>query len=386
MTQADLALLGGKVVTVDGHDRVAEGVAVADGRIAAVGTAREIRQLCGPGTRVVDTAGGAVLPGINDSHLHAFGVGLSRPPLMLDVSVATAHSIAGVAELVRAAARAAPAGTWIRGTGWDAGFLDECREQPGRLPQRADLDAATTEHPVALEEGYGHSTWVNSHALRIAGIDAGTESPPGSEIVPDPNSGEPTGLLREFGAQTLVHRHVPEIDREQRRQALRSTFELLTPLGITSFTDPALGPGGGRQLGGAFHRDGIEVYAELARRKALQARVNVLLLFGDPEAVADAGDMARGLREYTPPEGIDPAWLRIAGVKIFADGIPPSRTSWMSEPYRCRPNEYGSLVVGGADDHARQRELAEMIAVAHDAGYQVGTHATGDRAIDAVVA
>lgn len=385
MPYADLVLVGGTVITVDRRERIAEGVAVVGGRIAAVGSAADMRSMAGPGTRVVDVRGGAVLPGINDSHLHAIGVGLNRPPLMLDVAHPRARSIADVVEAVRREATRVPPGTWIKGTGWDVGFLEECRARPGRLPTRHDLDAATTEHPVVLDEVYGHSTWVNTRALREAGIDASTTSPAGSVVHRDPDSGEPTGLMREFGAQALVHEHLPKVGYDERRRAVRTALDVLTPLGITSFTDPALGPGGDAQLGGAFHQEGIDVYAELADAGQLRARVNVLLLFGEPDGAAGVGDMEAGLRDYRPPREMDPARLRIAGVKIFADGIPPSRTSWMSQPYEGRPGEHGSLVVRGDDPAARERELRRMVELAHEAGHQIGIHATGDRAIDAVV-
>lgn len=386
MARADLILVGGSIITVDARDRVAEGVAVTGGRIAAVGSAADVRAMAGPGTRVIDLGGGAVLPGINDSHLHAIGVGLNLPPLMLDVSYPTVRSLSDVTAAVRERAARTPAGTWIRGAGWDTAFLDECRGNSERLPSREDLDAATTEHPVVLDELYGHSSWANTAALRLAGIDAATTSPPGSVVHKDPESGEPTGLLREFAAQALLHPHMPAVDRDQRRRAVRETLDILTPLGITSFTDPALGPGGDLQLGGAFHQEGIDVYAELAEKGELRARTNVLLLFGEPEGASGAADIERGVRDYRPPVGARPEWLRIAGVKIFADGIPPSHTSWVSEPYADDGSQCGSLVVDGADETARVRELGRMIELAHDAGYQVGVHATGDRTVDAVVA
>lgn len=386
MAEPDIVIVGGSVVTVDANDSVASGVAVSGGRIVDVGDEARIRALAGRRTRVVELDGGAVLPGINDSHLHFFGVGLNRPPLMLDVAYPKARSIAGIADAVRAAAARVPAGQWIRGTGWDVAFLDECRRDPGRMPTRQDLDVATTDHPVVLEEIYGHSSWLNTAALRAAGIDAGTESPHGSVVEKDAVTGEPTGLLREFGAQSLVHRQLPTVGKRERRQAARSTFALLSSLGITSYTDPGLGPGGDGQLGGAFHSEGIEVYSELAASGELGARVNILLLFGAPESASTAADIEEGLRTYRPPELADEAWTRVAGVKIFADGIPPSRTAWLSQEYSDQPGEYGSLVVGGSDDAARTRELERMIAAVHDAGYQAGIHATGDRASDAVVA
>ena len=342
--------------------------------------------MAGPRTRVIRLAGGAVIPGINDSHLHAIGLGLNRPPLMLDVTYPRARSIADVIDAVRAQAALVPPGTWIRGTGWDIGFLSECRAVPGRLPCRQDLDAATTEHPVLLEEVYGHSSWANTRAVRQAGVDAGTVGPAGSVVHKDPRTGEPTGLFREFGAQALLHEKMPPIGHGERRRAIRGALDILTPLGITSFTDPALGPGGDLQLGGAFHQEGIEIYAELAEAGDLRARVNILLLFGEPHGATTADAVADGLRTYHPPTGMDPSRLRIAGVKIFADGIPPSRTAWMSEPYAGTPSEYGSLVVAGADAEERRAELERMVTLVHEAGYQIGIHATGDRAIDAVVA
>lgn len=385
MSHADLVLVNGSVITVDPRDRVAEGVAVVDGRIAAVGAAGHIRSMAGPGTRVIDLRGGAVIPGINDSHLHALGLGLARPPMMLDVTFPAVRSIADIVAALRAEAARVPPGTWIRGRGWDVGYLDECRTEPGRLPTRHDLDAATTEHPVVLEELWAHSSWANTRALREAGIDAATSSPPGSVIVREPG-GEPSGVFREFGAQALLFRAMPAVTLADRRRAVRGALDILTPLGITSFTDPALGPGGDQQLGGAFHSEGIDVYAELAAAGDLRARVNVLLLFGAPHGTAGAGEIEEGLRAYRPPPDVDPAWLRIAGVKIFADGIPPSRTSWVSQPYEGTTDQYGSLVVHGADDAERSRELDRMVALIHAAGYQVGVHATGDRAVDAVVA
>lgn len=364
----DLILVGGSVITIDPRDSVAEAVAIEGGRITAVGAAGDVRSMARPGTRVIDLRGGAVLPGINDSHLHAVGLGLARPPLMLDVHAA---SIADIVAAVRAEAQRVPPDTWIRGTGWDVGYLAEC--VGGRLPDRHDLDAATTEHPVVLEEVYGHSSWANTRALREAGIDAATQSPPGGVVCKDPVTGEPTGLFREFGALALLHERMPRLGRDERRRAVRGALDTLTPLGITSFTDPALGPGGDQQLGGAFHAEGIEAYAELAAAGELRARVNVLLLLGD--------DFEEDLRSYRPPDCGDPARLRIAGVKIFADGIPPSHTAWMSEPYADAPGECGSLVIDGGS-----RELSRMVALAHEAGHQVGVHATGDRAVDATVA
>jgi predicted amidohydrolase YtcJ len=380
---ADLAFTGGPVITADAAGSVATALAVRDGRIAYVGDAEGLREHVGEGTELVDLGGRAVLPGINDSHAHALMFGARQPPLTLDVSPRAARSLAEVAEILRAAAAQVPAGTWLRGIGWDRGYLAECVADPERLPARSDIDAATPDHPVLLDETYGHTSWVNTKALQIAGVTKDTTSAPGSEIVRDRDTGEPTGLLREIAAQALVQAHAPALTRAERRAAIELAQDQLSALGITSYTEPALGPGGDAILGGAFADEGIRVYEELALAGALRARVNVLLLFGEPDGTAGAADIRDGLEAYTMPDAA-PEWLRIAGVKIFADGIPPSKTSWMNEPYV--GGGTGSLVIRGADDREREAELRRMVGIAHRAGMQVGIHATGDRAIDATVA
>lgn len=380
---AQLAFVGA-VVTLDAGGTVAEALAVSDGRIVYVGDRAGLGGHVGPGTELIELAGGAVIPGINDSHLHGVLLGAGMPPRKLDLSYPTVRSIGEVVERVRAATASTPPGTWIVGTGWNRAFLDECRSDPERLPTRWDLDAASTDHPVLLDGSSGHSTWVNSKALELAGIDRASESPAGSMIVKDSGTGEPTGLLHEPGAQGLVQAIVPPLTRERRRDSIRDAQRLLASLGITSYTEPALGPGGDTFLGGAAAAEGIDVYAELARAGESLARINVLLLFGEPDGISGAEDVRTGLASYDRPEDVDPAWLRIAGVKIFADGVPPSKTAWMNEEYE--GGGRGSLVVRGADDAERVSELRAMVAAGHEAGWQVGVHAAGDAAIDAVVA
>ena len=137
-------------------------------------------------------------------------------------------------------------------------------------------------------------------------------------------NGEPTGLLREFAAQALIQGVAPALTRADRRAAIALAQDQLSALGITSYTEPALGPGGDQVLGGAFADEGIRVYEELALAGELRARINVLLLFGEPDGTAGADDIRAGIETYTMPDAA-PEWLRIAGVKIFADGIPRRR-------------------------------------------------------------
>lgn len=373
-----LILVNGRVCTVDDRFSVAEAVAVDGGRIRAVGTSAEIRALAGPASRVIDLAGRTVLPGINDSHLHGAAYGMTKPPFALDLAFPAVRSIADVVAAVRAAAAGTPPGTWIVGLGWDPGYLAECVADARRLPHRRDLDAVAPEHPVCLNDFSAHMLWANTAALRAAGITSAGQAPPGGVVDVD-GAGEPTGLLRE-AAQILVQQHLPQPTIAQRRTAIRNVVAELHGRGITSYTEPGLGVGGGETLFGGLGADNLTAYAELAAENALHARVSVLLL---PAPMGgSAAQLAAGLTGATAVDA-DPRRLRVLGVKIFGDGVPPNRTAWMHDEYV--HGGHGALCVHG-DTPARQAgELREMIRIAHEAGYQVGVHVTGDRAIDTVV-
>ncbi|MEV4097590.1 amidohydrolase [Streptosporangium saharense] len=377
---ADLILVNGDVLTVDADFSVAQAVAVRDGRIIAVGGNAEIEALAGPETRTIDLAGRTLLPGINDSHLHGAAWGLTRPPFALSVGYPAVRSIADIAETVRQATETTPEGEWITGLGWDLGYLDEVLADQSRRPHHRDLDAVSPDHPVALTDFSAHMLWVNAKALEIAGITRETVSPPGG-VIEIGADGEPTGILKE-AAQALVQGLIPIASVEQRKEAIRSAVAALHAEGITSYTEPGLGPGGTQILGGGLSTESLDAYVELARAGELGARVRVLLL---PAAIGgSADDLVAGLEGLGVPEDIDPDLLSVIGVKIFADGVPPNETAWMHEPYGSAGG-YGSLCVHGATDALQEAELREMIRHAHAAGYQLGVHVTGDRGIDAVV-
>ncbi|MFF4663764.1 amidohydrolase [Streptomyces sp. NPDC001282] len=381
-TYADLVFLGGRVVTVDAEFSVASALAVTGGIITAVGGRDDVAPLVGPGTRVVDLRGATLLPGINDSHLHACAFGMATPPLSLDLGHPAVSSLADVAGAVREAVGRVPDGQWITGHGWDTGYLDECVADPSRQPSRRDLDAVSPDHPVVLYSFSGHATWVNSKALELIGIDRHTVAPPGGAIVVD-ESGEPTGMLHE-GAQALVQNALPPLSRQERTDAVRSALATLARLGVTSFTEPGLGPGGDGIMRGALGAETLDVYRRLLADGELTARVGVLLL---PTGMAStAEEFARtltALDESGESAESDPRRLAIHGVKVFADGIVPNKTAWMHEPYV--GGGCGSLCVGGETDAERMSEIGAIIRHAHAAGHQLGVHVTGDRAVDTVV-
>ncbi|MER5967962.1 amidohydrolase [Streptomyces sp. NPDC002057] len=385
-TYADLVFLDGRVVTVDAESTVASALAVTGGIITAVGGRGDVEPLVGPGTRVVDLRGATLLPGINDSHLHGCAFGMSTPPLSLELGHPAVASLAEVAGAVREAVGRVPAGQWVTGHGWDTGYLDECVADPARQPSRHDLDAASPDHPVVLYSFSGHATWVNSRALALMGIDRHTVAPPGGAVVVD-EAGEPTGLLHE-GAQALVQNALPPLSRQERTDAIRSTLATLARLGVTSYTEPGLGPGGDGIMRGALGAETLDVYRELLAGGELTARLGVLLLpTGMTSTAEEFAEGLTALGRSGDPSGAgageaDPRRLAIHGVKIFADGIVPNRTAWMHEPYV--GGGCGSLCVGGATDAERTAAIEAMIRHAHAAGHQLGVHVTGDRACDAV--
>ncbi|MCT9870282.1 amidohydrolase [Paenarthrobacter aurescens] len=370
---ADLVIVNASVHTMDRAQphRMADSIAVKDGRVAGLGH-NDVSQLIGPGTRVVDAAGGAVIPGINDAHLHfvsaamaAFGYVRLTPAVAPDWATV-------VDELT-----AAPVGPdgWIRAHGWDESILGPAK---GLLDCRADT-------PVVAFDGTGHQLLANREALRRAGITAATPDIDGGVIVRAAD-GSPSGLFQD-GAMELISRAMPPVPASTLRPALLLLQEYLHSLGITSLTEPGLGPASAGLMDGAGSTAALELLGDLASSGELTLRINVLMLFagtGGANALAVGEGLRSGLAGSYKNRGIDPEQLRIAGVKVFADGIPRSGTAWMREPYgpACT---HGSLVIQGASDGERVAELNRILRLIDEAGLQAGVHATGDAATLAAV-
>ncbi len=231
------------------------------------------------------------------------------------------------------------------------------------------------DNPVVLRDFSFHTVWVNTRALELAGITRDTVPPPGGVIDRDA-AGEPIGLLRE-SAQQLVLAVLPPLPPDQLRGALSTAVGVLLSQGITSYTDPGLTP------------DEIDVYRDALANDALGARVTLMLTSSDSLLIGGTGggsveQFERMLARYPRPQVFDERLLALRAVKIFADGIPPNRTAWVYEPYADLGGT-GELVLAGATEDERVAELRAIVRRAHAAGFQVGTHATGDRTIDTVV-
>jgi hypothetical protein len=338
---ADLVLTNGVVHTVDAKRPRAEAVAVRAGRIAAVGSAAELRPLVGPKTRVLDLAGRTVVPGFDDSHAHMLGIGFAR----LDVDLTGTRSWSEVVERVATAVRTRRPGEWVRGRGWHEGKWDA--PAPGAVrgfPTHHALSAVSPANPVVLERADGHAVLANARAMALRGITRATAPPEGGEIIRDA-AGEASGVFVD-NAERLVA--APERSADEVRRALELAMDECLSKGVTSLTDAGAGT------------DVIALYREAAAAGRLRTRLYV---------------MAAGLPTMRALERPDPGngFLAVRAVKLYADGALGSRGAALLEPYADDPGHSGLLVTP-------PEEILEAVRFALAHGFQVGTHAIGDRA------
>lgn len=330
------------------HPRIRTGVAgmppvtgllVADGRVVAVGDARELHRQSPAGTRVVDLEGAAVIPGLYDAHLHS----ASAARALDAVDLRGTTDLGDALGRVRRHVADHPGTGWLVGGGWDAN-----RWTPPHLPDRVALDHACPDRPALLSSIDAHTAWANSAALRAAGVDAGTPDPPGGRIVRDA-AGVPTGLLREHAA-ALLRRAIPPEDPRYRRSLLLRGQDHLLSLGLTSVYD----------IDG---EDARTDYRTLHAAGELLLRVTKAIPVEHLDAAIDEGRRTG--------DGDDR--FATGAVKLFADGALGSRTCLMSRPFADDPDNNGVAVTG-------VEELVALTARAMTAGIAVATHAIGDLA------
>jgi predicted amidohydrolase YtcJ len=347
---ADLVLHSGAVYTVDAARRWAEAVAVAGGRIVAVGSDRDVRTLVGPGSEVVDLAGRLVLPGFQDAHIHAVSGGLNQ----LRCHLAGPASADRYVERVAAYARDHPDRPWITGGGWSMTAF------PGGTPTADLLDAVVVDRPVFLRNADGHGAWVNRVALEDAGIDRDTPDPPDGRIERD-GDGAPTGTLHE-GAMQLVGRLVPRPSDDEMLEALRLAQRDLHRLGITAWQDAIVG-----RTSEGFP-DPLPAYRALDQRGELTARVVGALWWDRARGTEQIPELIE-MRAHTGGQR-----FQATSVKIMQDGVCENFTAAMLAPYEREGNGTGISFVP-AD------LLAEAVAALDGEGFQVHVHTIGDRAV-----
>ncbi len=354
---ADLVVLNGKIVTLDGQSRVVDAAAVRDGVFVAVGSSDEIRPHIGDGTRIVDAGGRMVIPGLIDSHVHALGVAAEEARQPFE----DLRSIADMQTWIRRRAAELPEGTWI----WSPRvFPTRVRER--RFPSREELDASAPAHPVVVDGAY--ALMVNTAALEAAGITADTPDPPGGAIVKDAR-GNPTGLLRNVGG--LLSRFRPA-GRGMPLAKLEEVHQHYLRTGITSIVE---------RLADV---NGYRAYRALQDRSRLRVRTSVTLQVTSDGTAADTERFIRSL-PVRFGEGDD--WLKVGPLKVIADGGILAGTAYMREPYGERAARlYGVTDPGYRGFLTRSPEaLHAIVRTAHRLGWQMAVHVTGDAGVDTVL-
>ena len=354
---ADLVLRGGTIATVDAALGTAEAIAVNGYQITAVGSNDDIAAYVGPDTTVVELDGRFAMPGFIEGHGHYLSLGQSKQILDLN-SVANWDD---VVSMVAVAVDKAKSGDWIYGRGWHQEKWDSIPDDAvDGVPRNDSLNEVSPNNPVRLGHASGHAAFVNDAALAAGNIGDDTEDPPGGTIVRAPD-GKATGLLRET-AQRLVGdaiaeyegRLTPEESELVLRERVYLAGEEALKNGVTSFHD----------AGASF--DQIDFFKELEQEGALPVRLYVMVRRQSNE------EMALLLPEYKMiAEGND--FLTVRSIKRQIDGALGAHGAWLLEPYADLPETAG-LVLETVED------IEGTAAVAIEHGFQVNTHAIGDRA------
>ena len=347
-TTADLVLTGGHVHTVDPALPRAEAVAVAGERIAFVGSARDAAAWIGPRTRVVDLAGRLLLPGFQDAHVHPVYGGMD----LVECDLRERRGREGAIEAIRAYATAHPEKTWIVGSGW---YMPDFANG---TPRREDLDTVVPDRPAFFPNRDGHSTWVNTKALELAGIDASTPDPADGRIERDPD-GTPTGTLHE-GAAALVERLLPAHTDDEWDEAFRAGQTYLHGFGITAWQDAIVTP------------EILTIYRRALGAGTLTGRVQAALWWERDRGGEQVDEFLAVSRS------IPPGRLRANSVKLMLDGVAETFTASMIDPYL---DDRGAPTTNRGIDFIDPEELRRHVTRLDAAGLQPHFHALGDRAV-----
>ncbi len=334
----------GRIYTNDPAHPWAEAMAVSDGKISCIGKMDHVLLDCGGGQEGVETVqlkGQFVMPGFNDAHVHLGGAAADE----LAVPLTGVPSPEEMQKRVAAAVAHHKAGEWITGGGWDHTLWPE-----KRFPNRQQLDAVAPKNPVILTHISGHVAVANSLALKSAEIDKTTPNPPGGEIEHDA-FGEPTGMLKEYAAMSLVKVRIPDRAAEQRRKGIELVLENVARNGVTSVQDFS-------------EWADFQALQQLKEEGKLTVRITEWLPFNAP---------LNDLQNMRAQGGTSDPWLKTGALKAFTDGAMGSRTAAMLEPYSDDPSTSGILTID-------PEKLTAMAIQRDKAGFQLAFHAIGDRA------
>src|ERR1700687_1615521 len=345
---ADMIIINARVYTVNPQQQWAEAIAVRGDKIIAVGDRKQIEALRGPATKEIDAQGRLLLPGFTDCHIHFMdgSLGLTR----VDLNGAT--TVAEIQKRVKAYADAHPSEPWIQGMGWTYPTFG-----PSALPNKKILDDVVPDRPVYLVAFDGHSSWANSKALAMAGIDRNKPDPPNGKIVRDKN-GDATGALKE-AAGDLVGAQTPLPTRRERLDALRKGIHEANRVGLTRV----------HSAGQDFEY--LDLYNELRNRGELTLRFYVAYFLNPPGLTPESAALIENARrQYNSNDD----WIAGGVVKTMLDGVVEAHTAAMLAPYTDDPTQSGKLFW---DPDKYKATIAGLDA----RGLQIFTHAIGDKAV-----
>ena len=361
-TPADIVLVNGKIITVDATDRIAQAVAIAGGKIIAVGSNADVTKLAGPATQRIDLQGRAVTPGLIDAHAH-FNWGGAERLYSLNLAYPETKNIPQLAAKLAEQVKKVAPGTFIQGVEWDDGKLEERRKLSAK-----DLDPVTPNNPVYLNHATGHFGVANSVALKLANVTKDTKDPPGGTIDRYPD-GTPTGILKE-SAQGLVRRLIPPRTSDMLEAGMRDLAKGFNAEGMTGLKDPGVSP------------MAWESYKKVMAEGGLTVRVFALWLGGRTEAGARQliTERAASTRPY---QSTGDDHLISGGVKLYIDGSGGGRTAWLYDDWN---KDFTGVDVGNKGYPTSSPDTIRLlINLFHNAGMHVSVHSIGDRGIDWVV-
>jgi len=351
---ADLVIKGGTIYTVDDQQPVVGAVVVIGDTIAYAGTESEANAWIGKGTKILDLHGKVMTPGFIEGHGHIMGLGYSE----LHLNLMSAKNFDEIVDMVRQAVAKAKPGQWIIGRGWHQEKWDKTpTEMVKGFPTHKALSAVSPDNPVFLEHVSGHAALANAKAMEIAGVNLLSmekidhDKGEGGEIIRD-LQGNPTGLFSENAAD-LIYEKIPPPNEETDTEALKLAINACLQNGITSFHDA----GAARQSIDLFHR--------FKQDGSLGVRLYVMVEGNDRDLVHEW--VRRG------PEIDSSHWLTIRSIKLHCDGALGSRGAWLLEPYTDRPDFSGMATIP-------MDTVLETARIALGSGFQVCSHAIGDRA------
>ncbi|MFC1724692.1 amidohydrolase [candidate division KSB1 bacterium] len=337
---ADLVLLNGKIFTVDKTKPWVEAVAVKNGKILFTGDSDYVRRLAGSDTEVIDLAGRLAVPGFNDAHVHFSDGGF----YLLGIELRDAKDENEFADRIREYVKTLEKDEWITGGNWDHEIWPSKKH-----PVKEMIDEFTKDNPVLVQRLDGHIGLANSLALKLAGINKNTPNPQGGEIVKDPKTGEPTGILKDTGMDPVFN-VIPPSSRKRQEESIITAMRHANELGVTSIQDNT-------------SKTDLEIYQDLYNRGELTLRINAWRSVGFDDEFEKIGIL--------PPFGSD--MLRIGTIKMFIDGSMGAGTALFYEPYSDEPATSGLPIYP-------EKDLYDLVMKVDKAGLQIAAHAIGDKA------